>query len=88
MMTNIEKDKATLDFVDLMNLARIANMCRAYQLDVAEEEVRDRMESIVQRGNEEWQDYWDTLLGHELTKRTDAALYLSSMLNLIRSRGS
>lgn len=84
-MTNIDKDRATLAFVDLMNLAHIADLCRGYLLDVAEEEARDRMASIITEGDKEWQDYWDTLLVHELTKRTDAALYLSSMLYDVRS---
>lgn len=87
MMTNIDKDRATLAFVDLMNLAHIADLCRGYLLDAAEDEVCDRMASIIKDGNEEWQDYWDTLLGHELTKRTDAALYLSSVLNYVRAAG-
>ena len=86
-MTNLEKDRATLAFVDLMNLAHIADLCRGYLLDVAEEEARDKMASIITEGDEEWQDYWDALLGHELTKRTDAALYLSSVLNYVRATG-
>lgn len=56
--------------------------------DVAEEEVRDGMASIIQRGNEECQDYWDALLGHELAgRRADATLRLSSLISHKESMG-
>lgn len=68
-----------------MTFAQIAAACHKHRFGVAEEEARDRMASIITEGNKEWHDYWDMLLGHELAKRTDAALYLSSMLYEVRS---